>query len=171
MAGRTDKLIAPHIREGETVEASLRGLIAGYTRWSTIGSVVAVLIAFTLVSVLRLNFIVALMVLLVAIVAAFMGTLSVVGKPLARRHDPSLNSPYVSLAVTNRRVLLIEQGTGKEISTLAEETLRSQISHVEYERGGMLSPQRLRYRTHGDERAFEFPRMERVALFVEALKG
>lgn len=171
MAGRADKLITPHLRDGETVDISLRGLIAGYTRWSTIGSIVAVMAAFIFVTLGRLSFFPALFVLLLAVVFAFLGTLSLVGKPLARRHDPPLNSPYVSLAVTNRRVLLIEQGTGREISTLAEETLRSQISHVEYERGGLLTPQRLRYRAGGEERSFEFPRVERVAMFVEALKS
>ena len=171
MAGRTDRLIEPHLRDGETIQASLRGLIAGYTRWSTIGSMVAVILAFVLVSALSLHWAASLAVLIVAIVGAFAGTLAIVGKPLARRHEPPLSSPYVSLAVTNRRVLLIEQGTGKILSALAEESLRSQISHVEYERGGMLAPQRLRYRTQSGDRSFEFPRMERVEAFTEALRA
>ncbi len=106
-----------------------------------------------------------------AIVAAFMGTLTLVGKPLAKKHDPPLTSPYVSLAVTNRRVMVIEQGTGRELSRLVEDALRSQITHVEYVRGGMLAPQRLRFRTPTGERSFEFPRMERVAGFAEVLKS
>ncbi len=171
MAGRTDRLIEPHLSDGETIEATVRGLIAGYTRWSTIGSIVAVLVAFTAVSTLKLNLLASLAILVGAIVAAFMGTLYLVGRPLAARHDPPLGSPYVALAVTNRRLLLVEQGSGKSVSLLVEDGLRSQISDVEFARGGVLSPQRLTYRTKAGDRSFEFPRMERVGMFADVLKS
>lgn len=171
MAGRTDRLIEPHLSDGETIEATLRGLISGYTRWSTIGSIGAVLVAFIAVSALQLNLLVSLVILVGAIVAAFMATLYLVGRPLAARHDPTLGSPYVALALTNRRLMLVEQGTGKAVSSLVEDDLRSQISGVEYAKGGFLSPQRLAYRTKAGDRSFEFPRMERVGTFADALKG
>ena len=171
VAGRTDKLIEPHLQPGEKLDAALRGLVAGYTRWSTIGSIIAVLVTYTLVMLFRLNLLASLVALLAAIVFAFVAMLYLVGRPMASRNEPALNSPYVALALTNKRMMLIEQGTGKEISFLVEESLRSQITHLDYARGSVLVPQRLSYRTSAGERRFEFPRMERVAQFAEALKG
>ena len=169
MARRVSRLIEPHLQTGESVEVSLRGLITGYTRRSTIGSTLAVVVLFVIVSALRLATLAALAALLAAIVGVFFLMLRFVGRPMARRNDPVLESPYIVLVLTNRRVLLIEQAAGGEISRLVEDSALGQISELDYVRGSILSPQRLTYRTSLGKRSFEFPRVERVQQFVTAL--
>ena len=170
MATRADKVIEPHLAQGEEVVASLRGLIRGYTRWTTVGSGTALVVTLTVISIFDLNLFASLALLLAAILASFMLTLNFVGRPLAARHDPALATPYVALALTDRRVLLVEQSTGRDTGALVEDVLRSQISHVDFAKGGWMRPQRLSYRARGEERELEFPRMEPVFRFVEALQ-
>lgn len=166
----TDKFIEPHLREGEETEMSLRGVISGFSRWSAVGGAVAVSAALVVPQALGLGLLPGLGIVVIAITLAFLLILNAVGKPMAARHDPVLATPYVTIALTNRRLLLIERGLGRELSKLVEEAPRSHVSLLSYTKGGIIKPQRLSYRTGSNERSFEFPRMERASLFAETLE-
>ena len=166
----TDKFIEPHLGAGEETDMSLRGVISGFSRWSAVGGAIAVSAALVVPQALGFGLLAGLVIVVVTITLAFLLILSVVGKPLAARHDPVLGTPYVTIALTSHRLLLIERGLGKELSKLVEETPRSQVSLVSYTKGGVLKPQRLTYRAGKRERSFEFPRMERASLFAETLE-
>ncbi len=116
-----------------------------------------------------MNIVFGIITVIAIITVGFFVMLTFVGKPMARRHDPPLASPYVTLALTNRRLLLIERGTGKEVSTLVEEWSRGQVSGVSFTKGGLIRPHRLAYEAPSAARVLEFPRMERVERFASIL--
>jgi len=167
---RTEMLVEPHLRKGEHIEATVRGAISGFSRRSAVAGGVAVLAAVIVPDLLRLNFLGGVLFIAAVITLGFMALLSLVGKPMARRHRPALSTPFITLAVTDKRLLLVERGAGPDASRLVEEVPRLQVQEVAYAKGGWLHPHRLGYATPDGQRRFEFPRMERVAAFAEVLE-
>ncbi len=168
-ATAADRYIDPHLKKGERAEASVRGVIAGFTRWSSVGGGATIALALLVPQALGLNIVFGIITVIAIITLGFFVMLTFVGGPMARRHDPPLSSPYVTLALTNRRLLLIERGTGKEASSLVEECSRGSVSGVSFTKGGLVRPHRLVYETSSAERLLEFPRMERVEQFASLL--
>ena len=168
---RADQIIEPHLQDGEQTEGSVRGVIAGYSRWSAIGGGASIAVALFLPQALGLGLLAGIPILIGVITVGFLAVLWFVGRPLARRHEPPLATPYITIALTNRRVLLIERGTGREASVVIEETPRRNVTNISFTKGGWLTPHRLGYRAGKAERHFEFPRMEQVATFSDGLRN
>jgi hypothetical protein len=165
VADRVDRFVTPHLRKNEDYVASISGVIAGYSRWTSIAGAVAVGLALIVPPALGLNFFFGLAILFAVLIAGFMALTALVGKPMAQRHEPPLTSPNITLAITTRRLLLIERGTGKVLSTLVEEAPTASVSAVEFTKGTLFTPHRLAYRVPAGTRSFEFPRLERAAEF------
>ncbi|MFQ5554223.1 MAG: hypothetical protein ACE5GC_02485, partial [Acidimicrobiia bacterium] len=147
------------------------GVISGFSKWSSIGGGVSIAAALLVPQVLGLGLLAGIPVIIGVVTVGFLAVLWFVGRPMARRHDPALSTPYITLALTNRRVLLIERGTGREASVVIEETARRQVTNVAYSKGGWLTPHRLGYRVGKADRRFEFPRVEQVGRLAEGLRG
>lgn len=146
----------------------LDGVVAGYTRWSGLGGIVGVIVALTVPRILNMGFALGALAIVAVLIAVFALVYVGVGRPLARRNDPPLQGPYLTLHLTNRRVLLLDRPLGDETPTLVESTDSNEISTVRYGGAGLLVPQRLGFVIRGTaRREFEFPRSQSVQEFVD----
>ena len=156
------------LEPGESSVVVLEGVVKGFTRWSGLGGVAGIIVALTVPRVLNLGFIVGAIAIVAVLTAVFALVYFGAGRPLARRHDPALESPYLTLQLTDKRVLLLDRPLGSDSPTLVEATSTTDISTVRYGAAGPLVPQRLGFVIRGtDRREFEFPRSESVSEFVE----
>lgn len=156
------------LRSGESVVVELEGVVCGYSRWSALGTIVGVLVALSIPRMLRMSFIVGVIVIVVVVTVAFLTLYYVVGRRLAATATPAMGSPYLLLALTSQRVLLLDRGLGAEEPQLIETAAIADVGTLRYDRAGWLRPQRLGYVIDGtDKREFEFPRGQPVSRFVE----
>ena len=103
---------------------------------------------------------------------AFVGIYYGAGRPLGKRSQPPLSGPYVSLVLTDSRLLLLDRALAAEQPVLVEAIDRDQVAEVRHTGAGPLRPQRLSYSIgHGEHRDFEFARSEPVKSFVAAVEG
>lgn len=156
------------LEPGENSVVVLEGVVAGFTRWSGLGGVVGIIVALTVPRLLNLGFFVGALSIVVILTLVFAVVYMGVGRPLARRNDPPMQSPYLTLQLTDRRVLLFDRPLGTDMPSLVESLDSSDVSTVRYGKSGALVPQRLGYVFRGTERReFEFPRSEAVKEFVD----
>jgi len=169
MARRDRAAAATRLLEpGEELIVELDGVVPGFSRWSGIGGIAGVLLALSVPRLLDLSFLVGAVAIVLVLGATFLILYAVVGKPMAARHDPPLSSPYIALALTNRRVLLLDRALGGDASTLVEQSALRDISTIRHRPANMIAPHRLGYVVDGKKRrSFEFPRSERVGDFIE----
>jgi hypothetical protein len=162
---------ADHLHPGEETIVELDGVVPGYTRWSSIGGVVGIVVALTLPRVLDMPFWVGVLAIVVALLVTFGAIYYGVGRPLGQRSSPPLAGPYVSLILTGDRLLLLDRALTANEPILVEAVPRGEVGAVTYAGAGLLKPQRLGYAVGTDRREFEFPRSEPVKKFVAALEG
>jgi hypothetical protein len=161
---------AAFLRPGEEVIVELDGVVTGYTRWSGLGSVFGILLALSIPRLLELNFVAGAVVIVAVITGVFLLLYYVVGRRLAKRAAPPMDSPYLVVALTRKRVLLLDRGLGSDEPKLIEAASVNDVGTVRYRPAGLLMPQRLGYVVAGaDRREFEFPRNQQVGTFVEHL--
>lgn len=159
-----DHLLEP----GEEVSVALNGVVKGFTRWSGLGGIFGIVAALTVPRVLNLSFVVGAIAIVFVLGLVFLVIYYGGGRPLARRSSPPMSSPYLTVALTNRRVLLIDRDLGSDRPALVESVELRQVSTVRYGKAGALVPQRLGYVIDGTgRREFEFPRAEPVKKFVD----
>lgn len=159
---------AAFLRPGEEVVVELDGVVTGYTRWSGLGSILGILLALSIPRMLELNFVAGAVIIVAVITAVFLVLYFVVGRRLASRAVPPMESPYLVVALTRQRVLVLDRGLGSDEPKLIEAASINDVGTVRYGRAGLLVPQRLGYVVGGtDRREFEFPRNQPVGRFVE----
>jgi len=168
---RREAAVETQLEAGEKLEASVQGVIEGFTTWSSLGGAVSVLIALTVPRAANLGFWTGAAAIVGIVVAGFVTVLLLVGRPMARRHDPRLTGPYVTLAVTTRRVLVLDRALGDSRDALAAAYCRSSVGAVRYRPGRLLRPHHLAFRAEGHDLRFEFPRGEKVGDLSERLRG
>lgn len=157
---------------GEAVAVSLNGVVKGFTRWSGLGGILGIVVALTVPRVLNLGFVLGAVTIVVVLGLVFVLIYYGAGRPLARRGEPPLRGPYLTVVLTSRRVLLLDRDLGSDEPTLVEEVQLRQVSTVRYGKAGALVPQRLAYMVDGGgRREFEFPRNEPVRKFVDSFSG
>jgi hypothetical protein len=160
------------LEPGEELLIELNGVVPGYTRWSGVGGVIAVIVALTVPRLLDLPFLAGVVVIVVVLAAAFLLLYVIVGKPLAARSAAPLVSPYLAVALTNRRLLLLDRALGGDTGQLVEECSRHDIGALRHRPASLLLPHRLTYVIAGARRReFEFPRSEPVGEFVDRCDG
>jgi hypothetical protein len=163
--GELDHVLGP----GEALVVSLNGVVKGFTRLSGLGGILGIVAALTVPRVLDLPFVLGALTIVIVLGMVFLGIYYGAGRPLARRNEPPLSGPYLSLVLTNRRVLLMDRDLGSDNPELAESVELRQVSTVRYRKAGALVPQRLGFVIDGaGRREYEFPRSEPVRRFVEA---
>jgi hypothetical protein len=156
------------LEPGESSVVVLEGVVSGFTRWSGLGGIIGILVALTVPRILNLGFVVGAIAIVVVLTGAFALVYVGAGRPLARRNTPPLQSPYLTLHLTNRRLMLFDRPLGTDIPTLVESTDSNDVSTVRYGAAGMLVPQRLGFVIRGTEhREYEFPRSQGVQEFVD----
>ncbi len=161
-----------HLRPNETMVVELDGVVPGYTRWSGIGGVVGILVALTVPRVLDMPFVFGLIVIVGILLLTFAAVYFGAGRPLGRRAAPPMSGPYVSLILTDSRLLLFDRALSAEQPVLVETTDLHQVGAVRYSGSGPLRPQRLSYAIGGAEsRSFEFARSEPVKKLVAVFEG
>ena len=117
---------------------------------------------------MNLGFWIGVVSIVAVVTVVFLLVYYFVGRRLAARNTPPTETPYVTVLLTDRRVLLLDRGLGAEDPELVEETSSDNVSTVRYGAAGPLVPQRLGFVIKGSERReFEFPRSQPVAKFVE----
>jgi hypothetical protein len=165
---RSDDPIAGYLRPNERSIIELEGVVPGYTRWSGLGGIIGIVSALTVPRVLNLGFVLGALAIVAVITVFFMAVYYGIGRQLAKRCKPPTETPYLTVVLTDRRVLLFDRGLGGEDLKLIEETSTTNVSTVRYGAARPLVPQRLGYVVHGsDRREFEFARAQRVPDFVE----
>ncbi len=165
---REEAVGARHLRPNERTVVVLDGVVRGYTRWSGLGGILGIVAALTVPRVLQLGFVVGMISIVVVITIVFLLVYYVVGRRLAAKSTPPSETPYVTVLLTDRRVLLLDRGLGAEDPKLIEEASSNSISTVRYGSAGPLVPQRLGFVIKGSERReFEFPRSQPVKEFVD----
>ncbi len=164
---------AAHLLEpGERVVVELNGVVAGFTRWSGLGGIIGIVTALTVPRLLELSFLLGAVSIVVVLGLFFVAIYFGVGRPLGKRNEPPLTGPYLTLALTDRRVLLLDRALGAEEAKLAESIELRSVSTVRHGRAGALVPQRLGYVVDGvGRREYEFPRSEPVSRFVETFSS
>jgi hypothetical protein len=161
--GELEHLLQPD----ETVVVSLNGVVKGFTRLSGLAGILGIVAALTVPRVLDLPFVLGVLTIVVVLGLVFLLIYYGAGRPLARRSEPPLSGPYLSLVLTDRRVLLLDRDLGSDQPELAESVDLRQVSTVRYGKAGALVPQRLGYVIDGTgRREYEFPRSEPVRDFV-----
>lgn len=159
---------ARYLRRNEEVIIELDGVIAGYSRWSGVSGIGAVLLALLVPSLVEMSFFLGVITVVAIITTVFLGVYYLVGRKMAAHAEPPMESPYMRLVLTDRRLLLFDRGLGGDDPTLLEEVGINDVSTIRYEATTMLKPHRLRYVIRGTERRqFEFPRGQRVRTFAE----
>lgn len=173
MARRDRRAAALELLEpGEELVVELNGVVPGFTRWSGVGGILGVLLALSVPRVFNLPFLAGAVAIVLVLGGAFFFLYAAVGKPLAARHDPPLSSPYIALALTNRRLLLFDRALGGDTAKLVEQSPLREVSTIRHQPANMLAPHRLGYVIAGTgRRRFEFPRSERVDDFVKRFEG
>ncbi|MDJ0924629.1 MAG: hypothetical protein QNJ77_08710 [Acidimicrobiia bacterium] len=160
------------IRPDETIVVELDGVVRGYTRWSGIGGVAGIVTALTVPRVFDLVFVAGLAAIVAVLIIAFLAVYYGAGRPLAARNEPPLSGPYLSLILTDSRVLLFDRALTLESPALVESTDIDDVGTIRYGSAGPLVPQRLGFVIRGVEhREYEFARAEPVKRFVEAFGG
>jgi hypothetical protein len=172
MSGKRERRgLEDHLRPDEATIVELDGVVPGYTRWSAVGGVVGILVALTLPRVLEVPFVVGLLVIVGVLLLTFGMVYFGAGRPLGQRARPPMSGPYVSLILTDSRLLLFDRALSAEQPVLVEATDAKQVGAVRYSGAGPLQPQRLSYAIGGAEhRNFEFARSEPVKKFVAAFE-
>ena len=159
---------APYLWKNEDVIVELDGVIAGYSRWSGVSGIGAVMLALVVPAAVEMSFIVGVITVVAIITTVFLGVYYIVGRRLATRGEPAMESPYIRVVLTNKRILVFDRGLGGDQPTLVEEAGLDHVSTVRYEPTTMLRPHRIRYVVEGTKRReFEFPRGQRVRTFAE----
>ena len=165
---RDQDAASAYLRPNERTIIELEGVVSGYTRWSSGGGLLGIVAALAVPRVLNLGFWVGVVSIVAVITAVFLLVYYFVGRRLAAAATPPSETPYVTVVLTDRRVLLLDRGLGAEQPKLLEEAPRSNVSTVRYGKAGPLVPQRLGYVFNANERReFEFPRSQPVTRFVE----
>ncbi len=162
--------LADHLLPDEETIVELDGVVPGYTQWSSLGGLIGIVAALTVPRVFNMTFGVGLLAIVAVLVVAFGGIYLGAGRPLGRRSQPPLSGPYVSLVLTDSRLLLFDRALTAQQPLLVEVTDVAQLGAVRYERAGPLTPQRLGYAIGTERREFEFPRSEPVKGFVAAFE-
>ena len=161
-----------HLRPDEQTVVELDGVVPGYTRWSGVGGVIGILVALSVPRVFDLGFVVGLVVIIAVLLVAFGAIYYGAGRPLGRRAQPPLSGPYVSLVLTDSRLLLFDRALTASEPVLVEVADLNQVGAVRYDGAGPLQPQRLGYAIGSVEhREFEFPRSEPVKKFVAVFEA
>lgn len=164
---RRDTGEAPYLWRNEEVVVELDGVISGYSRWSGVSGVGAIFIALLVPSLLDTSFIVGAGIVVGIITSIFLGVYYLIGRPMAAKAEPPMESPYLRLILTNRRVLLFDRGLGGDGPQLLEEASIDDVSTVRFKSATMLQPHRLRYVIQGNKRRqFEFPRGQNASTFA-----
>lgn len=171
MSRRERRGVEDHLRPNEERVVELDGVVPGYTRWSTIGGIVGIVVALTLPRILDIGFLLGLVVIVAVFLVTFGAVYYGVGRPLGQRATPPLSGPYVSLILTDSRLLLLDRALNADEPILVEDVPRGEVSAVSYSGAGLLKPQRLGYAVGTDHREFEFPRSEPVKKLVSAFEG
>jgi hypothetical protein len=172
MSRREHRDAEVHIRPDESVVVELDGVVPGFTRWSTVGGIIGIAVALIVPRVLSLPFLAGIVVIVVVLLATFGAIYYFVGRPMAEKCAPPMNGPYLSLVLTDKRLLVIDRALNSDQPELKESYPVEHIGMVQHERAGPISPQRLRYVVEGtDHRTFEFSRSEPVRKLVEALSN
>ena len=169
MSRREHRDVEVHVRPDESVVVELDGVVPGFTRWSTIGGIIGIFVALLVPRMIAMPFLAGILVIVAVLLATFGAIYYLVGRPMAARCTPPMSGPYLSLVLTDQRLLVLDRALSSDQPELKESTPLEQIGSVEYEGAGPLSPQRLQYVVDGTEhRAFEFSRSESVRELVEA---
>ena len=159
---------AAFLSDGESLVVGLDGVVKGYTRWSGLGGIVGIVTALTVPRVLSLSFLLGAVVIVVVLLGVFGLVYVGAGRPLAQKHDPPLKSPYLTVVLTDQRVLLLDRPLGSDDPNLVEESKTVSISAVRYGAAGALVPQRLGFVIGAKKRReFEFARSAEVRKFVD----
>lgn len=170
MSRREPRDVEGHIHPDETVVVGLDGVVPGFTRWSTISGIVGISVALIVPRALNLSFLAGIVVIVVVLLVTFGIIYSTVGRQFAARCKPPMSGPYLSLVLTDKRLLVLDRALSSDQPELKEAAAVDEIRIVNYERAGPVSPQRLQYVLNGVEhRAFEFARSEPVRRLVAAL--
>lgn len=165
---RDDSAAAAHLRPNERVLVGLEGVVSGYTRWSSAGGLLGIVAALSVPRFLGLGFWLGVLSIVVVVTAVFLLVYYFVGRRLAANSQPPSETPYVTVVLTDRRVLVLDRGLGAEEPVLLEECESRDISTVRYGKAGPLMPQRLGYVVgSSDRREYEFPRTQPVRDFVD----
>lgn len=165
-----DRLIASHLRKNERAMMELEGVVPGYTRWSGLGGIVGIVAALTVPRLLNLGFLLGALSIVVVITVVFFVIYYGIGRRLATRSKPPAETPYITVVLTDRRILVFDRGLGGDALKLIEESDINNIGAVRYGAAGPLVPQRLGFVVNGrDRREFEFPRSQPVREFVDQM--
>lgn len=152
----------------ERTIVELEGVVPGYTRWSGLGGIVGIVLALTVPRVLNLGLVLGAISIVVVVSAVFLLVYYFIGRRLAARSKPPSETPYVTVVLTDKRLLLLDRGLGGEDPKLIEESQLRTVSTIRHEAAGALVPQLLGYVIKGTERReFEFRRTQPVKEFVE----
>jgi hypothetical protein len=152
----------------EQAIVELDGVVPGYTRWSGLGGIVGIVSALTVPRVLNLGFVLGALSIVVVISVVFLLVYYIIGRRLASRSKPPSETPYVTVLLTDKRLLLLDRGLGGEDPEVIEESQLRMVSTIRHEAAGAFVPQLLGYVVNGTERReFEFPRSQPVKEFVE----
>ena len=155
-----------HLLPNEETIVELDGVVPGYTRWSSLGGIIGIVVALTVPRVFDMTLVAGLLAIVAVLVVAFGGIYLGAGRPLGRRSTPPLSGPYVSLLLTDSRLLLFDRALTAQQPVLVEVADLGQVGAMRYERAGLLTPQRLGYAIGTEHREFEFPRSEPVKRLV-----
>jgi len=157
-----------HLFRNEQKIVELDGVVRGYTRWSGLGGIFGVVLALTVPRVFNLGFLVGAVSIVVVVTAMFLLVYYVIGGRLAARSHPTTRTPYITLLLTDRRLLLFDRGLGSEELELVEEALLKDVESVRYGKAGVLVPQSVGYLLGGVEpREFEFARGQQARALVD----
>lgn len=166
MTRKTDQ--APYLWRNEEVVVELDGVISGYSRWSGVSGITAIFLALLIPALIETSFLVGVIIVVATITIIFLGVYYLIGRPLAAKAEPPMESPYLRLVLTDKRVLLFDRGLGGDGPGLLEESAANDVSTVRYQAATMLQPHRLGYVIQGTKRRqFEFPRGQNVGAFAE----
>lgn len=162
---RFEGIASSHLKKGETVQAALPVWLGGTYMPVVVGLIGGTMAGSVISNIVGERSI--WLLLIGGVIGVYIG-MFISGRRL-RQHPVTANRRQVYLAVTDRRILIHENGSMGKPGGLRSELNRKALESTQFKRGGFFRPHRLTLTANGVDYRYEYSGLWRVPNLLESL--